>query len=114
VEQSNKHSNRRWTATTNGEAKATNQAISNEYQHRLTDNSFHFMNEARRGENEKKEVGDEDGEFGESSCCLHVFEASPKPLLLNSILLPNLFSHAKDYSCFFVFIFNLESSWQMI
>lgn len=36
-------------------SKATNQAIFNEYQHHLGDNSFLFMNEARRGKNEKKE-----------------------------------------------------------
>lgn len=61
VEQSNKHS----IQSTYGRplqvmeslflyAEVTNQAIFNEYQHHLTDNSLHFMNEARRGKNEER------------------------------------------------------------
>lgn len=74
VEQSNKHSNHPPTeppAASDGASfmykfEATNQAIFNEYQHHLGDNSFLLMNEARRGKNEEKERT-RDGDLEEDS-----------------------------------------------
>ena len=69
-------------------AEVTNQAIFNEYQHHLTDNSLHFMNEARRGKNEEERknfkwgIGEADSEILILGKVVWASKILPKPCYL--------------------------------